>query len=95
VGIAALPAAVALAETSTRVDLLEAVVGLCVAAALFGIVALALARGARERLRRTLGRAGGAGAARAGRVLGRLAVAVAVAAAIALAFYAVLDRWSQ
>jgi hypothetical protein len=93
--VAALPAAVAVSELSERVDLLPAVAGLCVAAALLGIAALVLARRGREQLRRTLGRAGGERWVRTGRILGRLAVAVALAGAIALAFYAVLDSWSN
>ena len=93
--MAALPAAVAVAELSERVDLVAAVAGLCVAAAVLGISALVLARRAREQLRRTLGRAGGGRWAGAGRFLGRLAVAIALAGAIALAFYAVLDSWSN
>ena len=84
-----------MSELSGRVDLLTAVAGLCVAAAVLGIAALFLARRGREQLRRTLGRAGGARWARAGRILGRLAVAVALAGVIALAFYGVLDSWSN
>ena len=90
-GVAALPTAIAVAQLSKRVELVQAWVGVPVAG-LLGIAALVAARSARERLRRTIGRAGGEGAARAGRVLGRLAVALALAGAIALAFYELLSR---
>jgi len=56
-------------------------------AALFGFVAVRLARRARRKLERTVGRAGGARAARLGRILGWLGLYLALIGAIALAFY--------
>ena len=92
VGVAALPAAIAVAQVSRRFDLLQAWVAIPVAAAL-GIAALLLARSARERLRRTIGRVGGERSARAGRILGRIAVAMAISGAIAVGVYEALNRW--
>jgi hypothetical protein len=93
-GVAALPAAIAVAQVSRRVELLDAWVGVPVAGAL-GVAALLLARSGRERVRRTIGRVGGARAARAGRILGRLAVALALSGAIAVAVYEGLTRWAS
>ena len=90
----ALPAAIAAAQVSGRVELLDAWVGVPVAAAL-GIAALFLARSGRERLRRTIGRVGGEAAVRVGRILGRLAVAMALSGAIAVGVYEALTRWAE
>ena len=94
VAAAALPAGIALAEVLQRIDLLEAAAGIPVAA-VAGVAALVLARGARERLRRTFGRIGGRWPARVGRVLGALGVAMALSGSIAVAFYEVLTRLSD
>jgi hypothetical protein len=56
-------------------------------AAVFGFVAVRLARRARRRLERTVGRAGGVVPARIGRILGWLGLYLALIGAIALAFY--------
>jgi len=61
-------------------------------AALCGIAALLLARGARGRIRRTLERAGGAGRSRLGRYLGVAGLCVALSASIAVGFYELLLR---
>jgi hypothetical protein len=55
--------------------------------AAFGFVAVRLARRARRRLERTVGRAGGAVPARIGRILGWLGLYLALIGTIALAFY--------
>ena len=55
--------------------------------AVLGFVAIRLARRARRRLERTVGRAGGAVPARLGRILGWLGLYFALIGAIALAFY--------
>ena len=91
-GVLAVPAAVALTKESKRVDLIDAAYAIPLAAAL-GALALVLAVGARRRSEWTLGRVGGVGAARAGRVLGVLAICIAVAGAIAVGWYEVLIRW--
>jgi hypothetical protein len=56
-------------------------------AAVFGFVAVRLARRARRRLERTVGRAGGLVPARIGRILGWIGLYLALIGAIALAFY--------
>ena len=89
---AALPVAVALAEAAELFELLDASGAIPVAGGL-GIAALVLARGARLRAERTLGRVGGEGAARAGRFLGVLAICLAIAGAIAVGFYFVLQHY--
>jgi hypothetical protein len=90
--VAALPAGVALAQVSGRVKLLQASAAIPVAAVL-GLAALLLARRALRRSQRTLGRAGGEGAARAGRILGVLGLCVAASGTIAVAFYEFLVHY--
>ena len=89
--VASLPAAVLLTRYSERVELLHAGVGIAPAVVL-GISALAVARGARLRVERTLGRARGLRLARVGRALGLLALYLAATAGVALAVYAALSR---
>ena len=84
-----LPFAIVATRYSGSYDLLHAGFAIPVAAA-FGVGAVVLARRARALDRATLGRAGGAKVARAGRLLGILGLCVAAAAAIALAVYGVL-----
>jgi hypothetical protein len=90
--VAALPAAVGVAQLSARVKLLQAAVGIPVAA-LLGAAALLLAGRAVRRSERTLGRAGGEGTARAARILGMLGLCIAAAGAIAIGFYEFLIRY--
>jgi hypothetical protein len=92
VAVAALPAAVVLAQVSSHVKLTQAALGAPVAA-LFGLAALLLARRALRRSERTLGRAGGEGIARAGRVLGVLSLCLAASGAIAIGFYGLLVHY--
>jgi hypothetical protein len=61
------------------------------ASALFGALALLLARKAQLRNERTLGRVGGLGTARAGRILGLLSLCVGLTAGLALGFYGLLN----
>jgi hypothetical protein len=90
--VAALPAAIAFAQLSPRIKLLQAAGGIPVAFVL-GVAALWLARRASRRSERTLGRAGGEGSARAGRILGVLGLCLAVSGTIAVAFYALLVHY--
>ena len=83
------PVAIFATRYSDSYDLLHAGFAIPIAAA-FGIAAIILARRARARDQETLGRAGGAKAARAGRLLGILGLCVAASATIALAVYGVL-----
>ena len=64
-------------------------------AALLGWAAIVLARRARERVQITLGRAGGATAARVGRILGIIGLLVAGTAALALGFWGLLALFAQ
>jgi hypothetical protein len=61
---------------------------------LLGLLAVQQSRRARERVVRTLGRAGGVRQARWGRRLGLLGVAIGAAAGLALGFYALLTAYS-
>ena len=87
--VAALPAALALAEMSEPVELLHAAAAIPVAAVLGG-AALVLGTRARREVQLTLGRVGGDRLARFGRALGALGLYLAVTAALAIAFFALL-----
>jgi hypothetical protein len=88
---AAIPVAIALAELFDYYDLLEASGAIPVALAL-GAAAVVLARRARHRLQRTVGRVGGGRAARVGRALGVLGICLAITASISVGFYVFLTR---
>jgi len=90
--VAALPAAIGVAQLLEAVELLDAAAAIPVAA-VFAVAALVLARGARRRIERTVGRIGGVVPARVGRVLGVLGLCLAVAGAIAVASYYALSSW--
>jgi len=92
--LAAVPVGVGLARETKFVTLVNSSVS-AAAAALLGLFAIVLARRARERVQITLGRAGGEGAARAGRLLGLLGLLVGVTAAIALGFYGLLTLFAE
>jgi len=90
--VACVPAGVVLAHY-TGVDLIQA--GWAVIPGfVLGWIALRLARSARRRTERTIGRVGGLRAAGIGRVLGGLGVYLALTGALALAVYALLDHLS-
>jgi heme A synthase len=92
VGVLALlsiPAGLALAAYSSTIDLIHVAVAVPVAGVL-GIVAMALARNARRHSQISLGRIGGTGVARAGWILGLLALYFAVTAALAVGFFGLL-----
>ena len=89
-------AAVPVALYSTRlpqVDLPHAVAGEAIAGTLLGLIAIVLARGARVKVERTLGRAG-EGAVRWGKWLGTLGLCLGLTAALSLAFYGLL-LWAE
>jgi O-antigen ligase len=86
--LAAIPAGAAVTESRADLRLVHAGFAVPVAAVL-AIVAIRLARRARRRHERTLGRAGGERTARAGRILGWLALYMALIASISLGVYAV------
>ena len=93
VAVAVLPSAIAVAERTELLELIEAA-GAIPLALLGGIVALVLGRRARREVERTIGRVGGAGRARVGRALGVLGICLALSGTIAVAVYA-LARYSQ
>jgi hypothetical protein len=86
---ATMPVAILATRYSESYELLHAGFAIPVAVVL-GIVAVVLARRARELDRATLGKAGGARAARIGRLLGILGLCLAASATIAVAVYELL-----
>jgi hypothetical protein len=89
-------AAVPVALYSTRlkqVDLPHAVAGEAIAGTLLGLIAITLARAARVKVERTLGRAG-EGAAKWGKWLGILGLCLGLTAALSLAFFGLL-LWAE
>jgi len=91
VAVLAVPVGVLLSKRLAGVTLVEAGWAVPVAAAA-GVAALLFARGATGRIRSTLERAGGAGRARAGRLLGAAGICIALSGAIAVGFYELLLR---
>jgi hypothetical protein len=91
--LVAVPAGIVLAKETRPVTLVNSS-GSVAVALLLGFCAIVLARRARERVEITLGRAGGRGAARLGRVLGLLGLLVGTTAALALGFYGLLTLFA-
>lgn len=89
--VAALPIGVEITREAKTLELIDAAAAIPVAA-LAGIASILLARGARRRVERTIGRVGGERLAVLGRVLGVLGVCLAVAGAVAIGVYEVLVR---
>jgi hypothetical protein len=90
--VAAVPAGVALTHYR-NIELLKA--GWAVVPGLgLGIGSLALARAARRRTERTIGRVGGRGVTRLGRYLGVLGIYLALAAALSVGVYELLNKLS-
>ena len=83
-----------MARESQRVTLVDSSASVVIAA-LLGWAAIVLARRGRDRVRITLGRAGGGGAARTGRILGIVGLLVAGTAALALGFWGLLSLFAQ
>jgi hypothetical protein len=90
--VATVPAAIAYTHYANR-ELLQAEYAVP-AGFVLGIAALWLARRARRRSERTLGRVGGVRAGRWGRFLGGLGVYLALTAALAVGVYELLNRLS-
>ncbi len=93
-GTAAVPAAIAAAEVLDRFELLDAAFAIP-AAFVLAVTALLLARGARQRVERTLGRVGGRRLALLGKALGLLALGLAFSGAIAVGSYYALERFAE
>ena len=85
---AAIPVGILVTEQREDLRLLHAAVAVPVAFVL-GVAGILLARRARRRLERTLGRAGGVVPARLGRVLSWLGVYLALIGGISLLVYAI------
>jgi hypothetical protein len=81
-----MPAAIDLARRSTRVALMDAAYAVPLGF-LLGLVALVMAKRARDNLRWLRLREEGTPAARLGMILGLLAVCLAVVAALSVGFY--------
>jgi hypothetical protein len=90
--VATVPAAIALTHYRD-IELLHAGWA-AIPAFLLGVVALMLARAARRRTERTIGRVGGHGVTRLGRFLGALGVYLALAAALSVGVYELLNYLS-
>ena len=88
--IATMPLAVYLTRFSDAYELLDAAFAIPVGAAL-GLVAIVLSRSAGRRSTLSLGRVGGGGVARAGRILGIVGVCIALAALVSVAVYGLLE----
>jgi hypothetical protein len=92
VAAAALPGSIAVSQTLRPWKLLAAF-GAIPVAALAGVLAILLARGARRKIELTLGRVRGAGKARLGRLLGMLGIYLAVTGLLTLGVYFLLSRY--
>ena len=82
--------AFAAARRLEQVSLLQATTATCTSAVL-GLAAVLLARRGKRNIERTLGRLGGEGTARVGRVLGLISLCIGLTAGLALGVYALLN----
>jgi hypothetical protein len=90
--VATVPAAIAVTHYRD-IELLHAGWA-AIPAFLLGVVALLLARAARRRTERTIGRVGGRRVTRTGLFLGALGIYLALAAALSVGVYELLNRLS-
>ena len=89
-GLALPVAAFAAARQLEQVTLLQATGVACVSVVL-GLAAIVLSRRGRRNIERSIGRLGGDGEARVGRLLGFLTLCIGLTAALALGFYELLN----
>lgn len=89
-GLAIPPAGFFAARELSQVTLVEATAAASFSAPL-GVGAIVLARRGLGQIERTLGRVGGEGTARVGRLLGVISLCLGLTAALALGFYALLN----
>ena len=89
-GLAIPPIAFLAARRLDEVSLLQATTATC-ASAVLGLAAILLARRGFRNIERTLGRIGGEGTARVGRLLGTISLILGLTAALALGFYGLLN----
>ena len=92
--VLAIPAGVVLSYYSVTVTLVESSssAGLAI---VFGLAAIFQSRRGREAFARTIGRSGGAGAARAGKLLGALGLCMGITAGLAVGFYGLLTIFAK
>ena len=89
-GLAVPLVAFAAARKLDQVSLLQATAATC-ASAVLGAAALYFARRGRRNIERTIGRLGGEGTARVGRLLGLISLCIGLTAGLALGVYALLN----
>jgi hypothetical protein len=92
--VLAIPAGVVLQYYSATVTLIESSAS-AGPAIIFGLAAIFLSRRGREAYARTIGRAGGARAARAGKLLGALGLCIGITAGLAVGFYGLLTVFAK
>jgi hypothetical protein len=90
VGLAIPPLGFLAARKLDQVSLIQATAATC-GAAVLGAAAILLARRALRNIERSIGRIGGEGTARVGRLLGAISLFAGLTAALALGFYALLN----
>ena len=78
------------ARQLSQVTIVEATAATC-ASAVLGLLAIVLARRGFRNIERSIGRVGGEGTARVGRLLGILSLCIGLTAGLALGFYALLN----
>jgi hypothetical protein len=89
-GVVIPPVGFLAARQLDKVSLVQATMASC-ASAVLGAAALVLARRGRRNIDRTIGRVGGEGTVRVGRLLGLISLLMGLTAALALGFYALLN----
>jgi hypothetical protein len=90
VGLAIPPLGFLAARKLDQVSLVQATGATC-GSAVLGAAAILLARRALRNIERSIGRIGGEGTARVGRLLGAISLVAGLTAALALGFYALLN----
>jgi hypothetical protein len=93
-GVVAVPVAVVIQYYSVQVTLVQSTIS-AAPAIVFGLWAIALARHGRFAVARTIGRSGGEGAARVGRLLGWLGLTMGTIAALSVGFYGLLTIFAK
>ena len=89
-GLAIPPLGFLAARKLDQVSLVQATGATC-GSAVLGAAAILLARRALRNIERSIGRIGGEGTARVGRLLGAISLVAGLTAALALGFYALLN----
>jgi hypothetical protein len=88
------PVALVIQYYSLEVTLVQSTISAAPAIVL-GLYAIILARRGRETHARTIGRSGGSGAARVGRVLGTFGLCLGLSTALAVGFYGLLTLFAK